>query len=40
MFSINFPHFLPGSSNTTQVSNSNNSPLANVFAFILRLFGK
>ncbi|WP_256465626.1 hypothetical protein [Convivina praedatoris] len=40
MFSLDFWHILPGSSNTTHTSNSNNSPLANVFAFFLRLFGK
>ncbi|CAK8054837.1 hypothetical protein [Eupransor demetentiae] len=40
MFSIAFWHILPGSSNTTHVANSNNAPLANVGAFILRLFGK
>lgn len=40
MFTFNLPHILPGSSNTTATYNSNNSPLANVFDFILKLFGK
>lgn len=40
MLTFNFGHFLPGSSNTTATYNSNNSPLANVFDFVLKLAGK
>jgi len=40
MFELLFPHFLPGSVDQSYTRNSNNSPLANVFGFVLRLFGK
>lgn len=40
MFLFNLPHILPGYTSTTITITSNNSPLANVFDFILKLFGK
>lgn len=40
MISLNLPHLLPGSSSSTAKFESNNSPLSNVFDFVLRLFGR